>query len=136
MSVLPHNVCDELVSNFVAPHTTLDICCFVFCSHKQLAANRVDVLDKSLFYSDVTWLIFTIQDMGRGQVLLWSTYTANMLRGNGLRPSELHQTAPLTREGCRRLCRQRQPEPGLESEHRSEQAHSFTVSSLAQVSKI
>lgn len=61
-----------------------------------------------------------------------STYTANMLRGFGPRPSRLHQAMPLTMEGCFRLCRQRHPEPEWESGA----AHSFTVSSLAQVIKI
>lgn len=63
---------------------------------------------------------------------LRNTYMANMLRGFGPCPGRLHQATPLTREGCLRLCRQRQPEP----ESESGLAHNFTVSSLAQVSKI
>lgn len=60
------------------------------------------------------------------------TYMASMLSTFGLCPCRLHQAAPLTREGCRRLCRQTQPNLG--PEHGP--AHSFTVSSLAQDSKI
>lgn len=63
---------------------------------------------------------------------LRTTYMANMLRGFGPCPGRLHQATPLTSEGCLRLCRQRQPEP----ESESGLAHNFTVSSLAQVSKI
>lgn len=61
---------------------------------------------------------------------------ANILRGLGPRPARLHQAAPFTRDGCLRLCRQRQPDPEPESERESGPAHSFTVSSLAQVSRI
>lgn len=66
--------------------------------------------------------------------LLGGTYTANMLRGLGARPARLHQATPFTGDGCLRLCRQRQPQPEPEAE--SEEAHSFTNSSLAQVSRI
>lgn len=59
-----------------------------------------------------------------------------MLRGFGPRPARLHQAIPLTGEGCLRLCRQRQPDPDPESDSESGLAHSFTVSSLAQVSKM
>lgn len=65
-----------------------------------------------------------------------STYMANMLRGFEPRPVRPHQAIPLTREGCLRLCRQRQPDSDPESGSESGLAHSFTVSSLAQVSKI
>lgn len=57
-----------------------------------------------------------------------------MLRGLGPRPDRPHQATPFTADGCLRLCRQRQPQPEPEAE--SEEAHSFTVSSLAQVSRI
>lgn len=62
------------------------------------------------------------------------TYAANMLRGLGLRPVRPHQATLFTADGYLKLCRQRQPHP--EPEPESEEAHSFTVSSLAQVSRI
>ena len=64
--------------------------------------------------------------------LQWSTYVASMLRGLGARPGRLHQATLYTTEGWLRLCRQYQPEREPDSE--SGLAHSFTVSSLAQVS--
>lgn len=61
---------------------------------------------------------------------------ASMLRGLEPYPGRPHQATPLTWEGCLRLCRHSQPEPDPESDSASGLAHSFTISSLAQVSKI
>lgn len=64
---------------------------------------------------------------GRGGAGGGATYVASMLRGLGLWAGRPHQATLVTAAGWDRACRHLQPAPG------QGQAHSFTVSSLAQV---